>query len=338
MPHSFTLGLQLNLRRSSGHRVSLPTIQSEMDPFLDLIHLLRPRATLWTRVDASGRWGLSFRQHNDVLFCWVQRGRCELHRPANEVLPLQADDFVLIRTSTPFHLVSEMGVEPTNSETVLKGAGSVATLGDGSGPSTLLRGGRFVFDTANEQLLTGLLPDVLHIAATADCADRLRTLLRMNEAESTQPRPGSDFMIARLMELVLVEILRGYALPDALKPGLIAGLADPVIARALAALHRDVNLSWTTQKLARLCGVSRSSLASRFGRLVGLGPIEYLQRWRMAIAKDELRRGVSSIGEIALAVGFQSGSAFSTAFTRAVGCSPRQFANTTSNDKSHQRK
>ena len=297
-----------------------------MDPFLDLIHLLRPRATLWTRVEASGRWGLSFRQHNDVLFCWVQHGSCELLRPESEALSLHADDFLLIRTSTPFSLVSEMGAEPTTSESVLKGAGSAATLGDGSGPSTLLRGGRFVFDTANEQLLTGLLPDVLHLAATGNREDRLRMLLRMNEAESTQPGPGSTFVIARLMELVLVEILRGHAPTlDGVKPGLITGLADPLIARALAALHRDVSLAWTTQKLARLCGVSRSSLASRFARLVGLGPMEYLQRWRMAVAKDELRRGVSSIGEIALSVGFQSGSAFSTAFTRAVGCSPRQF-------------
>ena len=308
-----------------------------MDPFLDLIHLLRPRATLWTRVEASGRWGLSFRQHHDVLFCWVQHGRCELTRPAREALALHADDFVLVRTSMPFHLVSEVGVEPTDSETLLKEPGSAATLGDGPGPSTSLRGGRFVFDTANEQLLTGLLPDVLHIAATADRADRLRMLLRMNEAESMEPGPGSDFVVARLMELVLVEVLRGHApTPDALKPGLIAGLADPVIAKALAALHRDVKVSWTTHKLARLCGLSRSSLASRFARLVGLGPIEYLQKWRIAIAKDELRRGVSSIGEIALAVGFQSGSAFSTAFTRAVGCSPRQFAGK-HDDKSHPR-
>lgn len=298
-----------------------------MDPFLDLIQLLRPRATLWTRVEASGRWGLSFRQRRDVLFCWIQQGRCELLRPASEALPLHADDFVLIRTSTPFHLVSEMGAELTSSESVLKGAGAAATLGDGSGPSTMLRGGRFLFDTANEQLLTGLLPDVLHIAATADRADRLRMLLRMNEAESTLPGPGSDFVIARLMEPGLVEVLRGQTgTPIALKPGLIAGLADPVIARALTALPRDVSFAWTTQKLARLCGLSRSSLASRFARLVGLGPIEYLQRWRIAVAKDELRGSVSSLGEIALAVGFQSGSAFSTAFTSAVGCSPRHFA------------
>ena len=307
-----------------------------MDPFIDFIRLLRPRATLWTRVEASGRWGLSFRQHNDVLFCWVQQGTCQLIRTACEALSLREDDFILIRTSRPFHLLSEIGVEPLNSETLLKGHGSAATLGDGAGPTTLLRGGRFVFDTANEQLLTGLLPDVLRLAATADRADRLRMLLQMNEAESTRPGPGSDFVIARLMELVLVEVLRGHAsVPNSLAPGLIAGLSDPLIAQALTALHGNVSFSWTTQKLARLCGLSRSALASRFSRFVGLGPIEYLQRWRMAIARDELRRGVSSVGEIALAVGFQSSSAFSTAFTRAVGCSPRHFAEAACRENPH---
>jgi AraC-like DNA-binding protein len=91
-------------------------------------------------------------------------------------------------------------------------------------------------------------------------------------------------------------------------------------------MHRDVTHDWTVSILARLCGVSRSTLAVRFREIVGMGPIEYLQRWRMALAKDELRRGTKSIGEIALAIGFQSSSAFSTAFTRAVGCSPKRFA------------
>jgi AraC-like DNA-binding protein len=91
-------------------------------------------------------------------------------------------------------------------------------------------------------------------------------------------------------------------------------------------MHRNVTHDWTVSVLARLCGVSRSTLAVRFREIAGMGPIEYLQHWRMAMAKDELRRGTRSIGEIAMAVGFQSSSAFSTAFTRAVGCSPKRFA------------
>ncbi|WP_446741720.1 AraC family transcriptional regulator [Silvibacterium acidisoli] len=298
-----------------------------MDPFLDVIRLLRPQATLWSRVEATGRWGLSFQQHDDLLFCLVESGSCELIRPGQASLPLQAADFVLVRTSTPFRLATDAGVEDTDSEAVIPGAGAVVTLGSGSGPRTVLRGGRFVFDTANEQLLTGLLPQAVHVQATSSASERVRALLAMNESESAMSAPGGEFVITRLMELVLVEILRNPAFqPDQVPTGLLAGLGDPAMAQALVAMHGDVARRWTTAKLARLCGMSRSAFAARFARIVGPGPVQYLQQWRIALAKDELRHGLRSVGEIALAVGFQSGSAFSTAFTRAVGCSPRQFA------------
>jgi AraC-like DNA-binding protein len=148
--------------------------------------------------------------------------------------------------------------------------------------------------------------------------------------ESTQPGPGAEFVIVRLMELILVEMLRGEALQvNERNTGLLAGLADPVTARALWAMHKDVASDWTVSALASLCNVSRSTFAARFRKIVGTGPIEYLMRWRMALAKDELRLGERSIGEIAFAIGFQSSSAFSTAFTRAVGCSPKRYANST---------
>ncbi|HEY0255036.1 MAG TPA: helix-turn-helix transcriptional regulator, partial [Kofleriaceae bacterium] len=83
---------------------------------------------------------------------------------------------------------------------------------------------------------------------------------------------------------------------------------------------------WTAEQLARMCGCSRSGFNQRFARVVGVAPLRYLQRWRMALAKDELRKGQRTVAEIALRIGFQSAAAFSTAFTRAVGCSPSSFA------------
>ncbi len=191
-----------------------------------------------------------------------------------------------------------------------------------------LHAGKFLFDTANDDLLADFLPSLVHIAASETSLGRVRSLLAMNELESRHPGPASGFMIVRLIELVLVEILRTKPLHiDDGRKGLLAGLADPVTAQALSAMHNDVAHDWTVDGLARQCGVSQSTFASRFRKFVGTGPIEYLVRWRMALAKDELRRGTRSIGEIALAVGFQSSSAFSTAFTRVVGCSPTRFGN-----------
>jgi AraC-like DNA-binding protein len=219
-------------------------------------------------------------------------------------------------------------MEPEDSETLVAATRTTALkLGEGTDSPVTMRGGRFVFDTANEDLLTGLLPSLVHVAAGDMSSWRVRSLLKMNETECLHPGPGSEFIIVRLMELILVEILRNEAMRvDLEQTGLLAGLADPVTARALSAIHRDVAHGWTVSGLARLCGVSRSTFATRFRKVVGTGPIDYLQQWRMALAKDDLRRGARSIGEIALAIGFQSSSAFSTAFTRVVGCSPKRFA------------
>jgi AraC-like DNA-binding protein len=276
---------------------------------------------------ASGPWGVSFRQRDDVLFCWVEVGECFLVRARVPPLRLQPGDFVLIRTTSPFTLASHPSLEAEDSETIVARTNDpVLRLGDGSGPEAVLRGGRFVFETANEQLLTPLLPPLIHVAADDTSSWRVQSLLKLNETESAQPGPGSVFLITRLMEVIFVEILRHEALRvDREHNGLLAGLRDPVAARALSAMHGKVAHNWTVASLARLCGVSRSTFAAHFSKVVGLTPIEYLLRWRMTLAKDELRHGTRSIGEIALAIGFQSSSAFSSAFTRANGSSPRKF-------------
>lgn len=152
------------------------------------------------------------------------------------------------------------------------------------------------------------------------------------DAEGRDPGPASEFIIVRLVELALVEILRTPA-PDfseqavvSTSRGLLHGLRDPVTAKALRAMHADVRHHWTVETLARHCGVSRSTFATRFQAVVGVSPISYLLRWRIALAKEALGSGTARIEEVAFSIGYKSGSAFSTAFTRAVGCSPRQFA------------
>lgn len=300
-----------------------------MDPLLDLIRLLRPRATLLGGgLVAAGRWGLSFRKRNDLLFCWIEQGECLLRRPGSPSLRLQAGDFVLIRTSTPFTLASDAAVAPLDSEAAVAAARNHRLrLGEGETRPVTLHAGKFVFDTANQDLLMRLLPSLVHLARDGAASERVRALLAMNEAEARAPGPASEFVIVRLVELLLVEILRTRPSDAERAPtGLLAGLADPVAARALAAMHGDVAGAWTVAGLARLCAVSRSTFAGRFRAVVGVGPIEYLQHWRMALAKDALRSGTARIGQIAAAVGFQSQSAFSTAFTKATGCSPSQYA------------
>ncbi|MDX3927153.1 MAG: AraC family transcriptional regulator [Shinella sp.] len=305
-----------------------------MDPFLDLIQLLRPRAALLGRgLDAAGDWGLSFPSLGDLLFFWIEDGACQLIRPGCDPVGLEEGDFVLVRTSRPFTLTSKAEVEPVDSVVAVAAKqGGRLKLGSGQDRPISLHMGKFLFSTANEYLLTGLLPPLIRIPSHSPKLHRLHRLLSLMDAEGRDPGPASEFIIVRLVELALVEILRMPA-PDFSEQtvvstgrGLLHGLRDPVTAKALRAMHADVRHHWTVESLARHCGVSRSTFATRFHAVVGVSPISYLLRWRIALAKEALGSGTARIEEVAFSIGYKSGSAFSTAFTRAVGCSPRQFA------------
>jgi len=113
---------------------------------------------------------------------------------------------------------------------------------------------------------------------------------------------------------------------DGLAPGLLRGMREPALARALRAMHSDVRGEWTVAELASLAGMSRSAFAARFSQTLGCAPMEYLSRWRMALAQDSLSRGVKSLDRLAEEIGYESASAFSTAFRRRLGCSPGAFA------------
>ncbi len=149
-----------------------------MNAFLDLIRVLRPMATLWGRTDGTGQWAVSFRKRDDLLFCWMERGECLLTRPGFAPILLCLNDFVLIRTSTPFALTTDPAIEPIDSETLVASTGDPAmNVGEGTLCPVSLRGGRFIFDTANEDLLVGLLPQVVHIKSDDKASWRIRSLL-----------------------------------------------------------------------------------------------------------------------------------------------------------------
>ena len=150
----------------------------------------------------------------------------------------------------------------------------------------------------------------------------LGTLLNVAVRESGSARAGSENVLARLSELMFVEAIRRYleTLPPA-ETGWLAGLRDPVVGQALAALHGGASEPWTVERLARLVGLSRSVLAERFMELVGYPPMHYLALWRMQLASRLLLEG-RQVAEVADGVGYESEAAFSRAFKKLVGQAP----------------
>jgi transcriptional regulator GlxA family with amidase domain len=150
-------------------------------------------------------------------------------------------------------------------------------------------------------------------------------LVKLVGEETSDRRSGRTLVLARLVELMLIEALRSKPGEDT-SPGLLRGLADGRLAAAMRHMHSDPARSWTVSQLARKAALSRSAFFERFTRAVGLPPMEYLLAWRMTVAKNLLRHDEIGLAEIAERVGYRSASTFSTAFSRHVGQPPSRYA------------
>lgn len=294
-----------------------------IDPLAEIISLLRPRAVFTKGISGAGRWAVRYADFGHPSFCTVVEGSCRLAVDGQEVLTLAAGDFVLLPTTPGFVL---SGFEPATPVLITPDfAPSPDTElrhGDPDGPANVrLLGGYFTFDVDEAGLLVSLLPAQIQIRDVP----RLSTLVRLLIDESGAQRPGRELVLGRLVEILLVEALRLTQAADA-PAGLLRGLSDARLADAIRSIHAEPARAWTMARLAREAGLSRSAFFERFARNVGVPPMEYLLGWRMALAKDLLRRRDIDLAEIAERVGYGSASTFSTAFSRHVGQPPGRYA------------
>ncbi|MBX9840462.1 MAG: AraC family transcriptional regulator [Xanthobacteraceae bacterium] len=303
------------------------------DPLSQVITLLRPRTVFTKGISGAGRWGVRYTDFGQPSFCTVIEGSCRLAVDGANPITLAAGDFVLL-PATPGFTIS--GFEPVTPQRMDPKAAASRRLdpkaaasrsgdirhGRRSGPADVrLLGGHFVFDSPDARLLVSLLPTLLHVRGV----ERLATLVRLVGDESGAPRPGRDLILARLVEVMLIEALRSTQ-GEAAPPGLLRGLSDARVAAAIRQMHDNPARSWTVAKLAKEAAMSRSAFFDRFMRAVGRPPMEYLLAWRMAVAKDLLRRKELGLAAVAERVGYSSASTFSIAFSRHVGQPPGRYA------------
>jgi AraC-like DNA-binding protein len=172
--------------------------------------------------------------------------------------------------------------------------------------------------------LLATLPRVIHIPKQlAAEGAALEPLLRIALEESLARRAGSESMLARLSELLFIEVVRRYlSTLSSETTGWLAGLRDEVVGRSLSVLHHRPTQPWSLEELAREVGASRASLAERFHHFVGVPPMQYLARWRMQLAASLLSGTNLGIAQIAERVGYGSEAALSRAFKRLVGVAP----------------
>jgi AraC-like DNA-binding protein len=181
--------------------------------------------------------------------------------------------------------------------------------------------GHCSFGSPDAALLVSLLPRLVHVRDD----NRLATVVQLVADESRARRLARDVILAHLLEVLFIEALRSGT-GTAASPGLLRGLADTRLAEAIRQMHENPARPWTVAELAKAAALSRSAFFERFSRTVGLAAMGYLLAWRMALAKQLLRRREGALTEVAERVGYSSASTFSVAFARHVGQSPMRYA------------
>lgn len=292
------------------------------DPLAEIVTLLQPSATLSKMVEGAGRWRLRRTDAGQPFYCVMLRGACRLITAGHDPVDLDAGGFVLIPAAEDFTVSSVEPPPPDRyNEPVMRAGGGVRLGSPDEPPDVVMLVGHCTFGSPDAALLVSLLPRLVHVRGQV----RLATLVELVADETRAERPARDLVLARLLEILLIEALRATG-RSAASPGLLRGLADVRLAIAIRRMHERPDHGWTVAELAREAALSRSTFFDRFRRAVGLAPMEYLLTWRMALAQDLLRRRQGGIAEVARRVGYGSASTFSVAFARHVGAPPGRYA------------
>jgi AraC-like DNA-binding protein/alpha-D-ribose 1-methylphosphonate 5-triphosphate synthase subunit PhnG len=313
-----------------------------MDVLSDVLKTVRLEGAVYLNAEFTAPWCIcgkygmrSVQQRlagaeHVVFFHLLTQGRCNVRlADGTEVLDVISGDLILFPQDDLHVLGSDLQLAPVEADTLADpraepGSDFVQMRHGGGGEATRFVCGYLACSRSVCRPLLDALPRLVRIPiGTGPAATLLHELLQVGVRESLAPKPGAESMLAKLAELAFVDAMRRYV--ETLPPGgtgWLAGLRDPQIGRALAALHAEPARSWTVDDLGREVALSRSALAERFASLVGEPPMQYLTRWRLALAAADLRSGKRAISRIAEEAGYESESAFNRAFKREFGVPP----------------
>jgi len=266
-----------------------------------------------------------------LFFHYLTAGRCKIRLVDGvDVFDVAEGDVVLFPRDDRHLMGSDLHVAPLEAENLTfedAGGGQerfVRVRHGGGGEVTRFVCGYLACNRSVLRPMLDALPRLVRISLR-EGADKslMRDLLKFGIQESAQPQPGGSSSLAKVAELMFVEAMRQYVaeLPDEAR-GLLAGIRDAHVGRALALMHGDSAKGWTVDSLAREVGMSRSVLAERFAELLGEPPMQYLTRWRLAVAARSLRSTAEPIARVAERCGYESEAAFNRAFKREFGLPP----------------
>jgi AraC-like DNA-binding protein len=290
---------------------------------MDLLydHLVRARATgaVFARTVAEPPWGLRLGGSIQLAVHTIIRGRgwLWLDTPGSAV-ELSPGTVTLVRGGPDHRIGHEPGADCLDPEQ-FRARHAQADSGDNPRATVFLCGAyQFAGDVGSG--LLDALPQVMTFSATID--DPLRDVITLLSRELVHTEPAQQIVLDRLLDLLLVLVIRSDFRRSATAPRWYRASADPRLSAVLQAMHENPDQPWTVPELAAIGGLSRAAFARVFREALGQAPMQYLTEWRMTLARDYLRADDLNLAQIADAVGYGSPFAFAAAFRRHHGAPP----------------
>ncbi|MCR3732309.1 AraC-like DNA-binding protein [Streptomyces umbrinus] len=301
-----------------------------VDPLSDALTLTRAHCVISGGLSAAGAWAVRLRPLTQLRLIAVVHGSCRLTIEGVErPIRLGEGDVFVLNGSQPAVIGSELSVEAVELNQLFPDhPGGMVHLSRER--EVVCVGGHVALDRTGEDLFLAALPPLTHIRAEAAEAPHLQRLLDQLLREMTSHRPGADFAKDHHAQLLLVEVLRSsLADPNSFPAGWLRVLTDERLAPALRLMHAEPSRAWALEELATAAAMSRTTFAARFKKTAGLPPLTYLHHWRIRKAERALREEDITVAALAASLGYASVSAFSNAFKRTKGISPRRYRDTT---------
>ncbi|MFK7790509.1 MAG: AraC family transcriptional regulator [Phycisphaeraceae bacterium] len=298
------------------------------DPLAQSLHLLRINGSFYCRGEFSAPWGIDLPAFpGSMIFHIVTSGAAVVERGGYEPVVLRQGGMALVPHGEGHILrgMDDAHAQPLFDIPVDKLSERYEVMRHGGGgEQTRMLCVLVKLEDASAEHLLPLLPDVMTLDAWDDHADGwLHNTLRFMVREAHEMRPGSEAVITRLSDILVIQMIRDWIdrQGDAVT-GWLAALRDPMIGLAMTAIHGGPHKPWSVESLAEVACMSRSGFAARFTELVGEPAMKYVTRWRMQVARQQLRDTSDAVGKIAIDSGYESEASFCRAYKRQFGEPP----------------
>lgn len=297
------------------------------DPLDDVLGLLRLSGVLYCRAELSAPWGIELPElPGCIMIHVVDSGAGWLEVAGQEQSRLRSGSLVMLAHGTSHRIRSAPDAPATPLAEIpveLRGDRHEVMSHGGGGDVTRITYCGIRLDHVIARRLLDVLPRVVRFGTGVGDDASLRQTVEMISREAGALRPGSDTIVTRLADVLVVQAIRAWV--ESTPPstdGWLAALRDRHVGRALAAIHRAPARAWTLASIASIAGLSRSGFAARFTALVGQPAMHYVVEWRMQLARVHLRETDEPLARVAERFGYGSESAFSRAYRRVFGVPP----------------